>query len=83
MSDFTFYLATSYPASTVYFTYIVAVGVLVVGELDDAVGPLADVALHLVLVQLHVLPRPLLGDRVDPLRLLQGFPPNLSHILKN
>ena len=63
-----------------YYTYIVAVIVLVVGELDDAVGALPDVALHLVLIQLHVLARPLLRDGVDALRLLQGFPPNLKYI---
>ena len=61
-----------------------AVRVLVVGELDDAVGPLPDVTLHLVLIQLYVLARPLLGDGVDALRLLQGFPPYLNnYISKN
>ena len=59
--------------------YVVAVRIPVVGELDDAVGPLPDVPLHLVLVQLHVLPRPLLRYRVDALCLLQGFPPDLNY----
>ena len=65
---------------SLYHPYIVAVIVLVVGELDDAVRALPDVALHLVLIQLHVLARPLLRDGVDALRLLQGFPPNLKYI---
>ena len=65
-------------------THIVLLVLPVVGQLDHAVAALAQHPVQLVLVQLHVLAGPLLGDGVDALRLLQRFPPHLNYkVFKN